>query len=127
MGAWGSGSFQNDSALNWVDRFLDNEGMSLIINKLEGIINYAGYIEVDAASAGIAASEIIAAIKGRPSEDFRDELKEFSQNAVINNEIELLAIRAVEKIFSKSELSELWGPSDSEEMKKDLINRIKTI
>ncbi len=98
MGAWGSGPFENDDALDWAQSFVEAEdGLSggqtdepgkidLIVGPLaiaaggmededdddaeDGETEGAGdYIETDLAAHAIAAAEVIAAVRGKSHPD----------------------------------------------------------
>jgi hypothetical protein len=65
MGAWGSGSFENDDAADWLA-----ELGSIVPDDLTQILVHAaenpGYIEAPASRIVVAAAEIIAALNGSP-------------------------------------------------------------
>lgn len=91
MGAWGAGSFDNDTAMDWAGTFVDaDEGMpeedddealtkeALIIGPLATLAESPEdeYIEADLASEAVAAGEIVAAIFGLPSADLLKAAKD---------------------------------------------------
>ena len=64
MGAWGHGSFENDTALDWLADF-EGEGADTVLVAIADIANADAEedIDVDRACVALAATEIIAALK----------------------------------------------------------------
>jgi hypothetical protein len=72
MGAWGSGSFENDAAYDWAGALSRKKGAAgpkYIRNSLSGIADAdeGEYIDSDDACEAVAAAEVVAAAAGRPS------------------------------------------------------------
>lgn len=119
MGAWGEKAFQNDSALDWVAD-LEEEGVGALHEILERVADssHDEYLDVDDASAAIAAAEIVAATvhgQGRLNHDAQAWLRE-NDSALGDDEMDL-ARRAVERVLGpSSELRELWdeGGADND-------------
>ena len=67
MGAWGTGPFMNDDALDWIEEFRI-EGVSAIDAVFTRVSEGAarGFIEAPEAEMTLAAAEIIAAAHGHP-------------------------------------------------------------
>lgn len=65
-GAWESGSFDNDDAMDWVATCARSSGTSAIGKTLEMSLESA-YLEAPEASEAIAAAEVVAAARGKPS------------------------------------------------------------
>jgi len=114
MGAWGRGPFENDSALDWVGELEESEDISILGDAFDAIPRAdEEYIEVDEASAAIAAAEVVAAMAGR------------SMATALPGEVQTWmagkpkpkpplikkAIRAVQRVLKSSELQELWEES----------------
>jgi hypothetical protein len=66
MGAWGTGSFENDDALDFLAE-LERKGQAAIERALDKVttLGAAEYLEAPEASAAIAASEVIVALRDR--------------------------------------------------------------
>jgi len=110
MGAWSSGSFENDDALDWVYE-LEESGIGAIRETLEGVIAQDGYLEASDACCAVAAAEVIAASLGKPPHgDLPDEVSEFLQSEpAIGVDLVELARTALGRVMSAdSELLELW-------------------
>lgn len=69
MGAWGSGSFENDDALDWLTDFCDDPDKGLIADALTTVaeMDDSEYLEAPDCCVAIAAAEIVAALKGAPN------------------------------------------------------------
>ena len=115
MGAWGSDGFSNDDALDWLQDFAESPTLEMLRDTLEHILSAdAEDLEAPDCSEAIAASEIIAALGGKPSAKIPDELKAWLQTGHGLNAQALrpLARRAMLAIEKESELQELWDESD---------------
>ena len=117
MGAWGSGSFENDDASDWIADFCDDPDKELISDALSTVAEMDAdeYLEAPDCSAGIAAAEVVAALKGAANPDLSDDAKECVAKLKIKAEPRMasLALKAVERIKTNSELKELWDESES--------------
>ncbi len=113
MGAWGHTAFANDSALDWLGDLTDGDP-SLVGAALDaaGDADAATYIEVDEASAALAAGELVSAALGKGEErlnpDAADWLAVEEHRAGAKAVGAARARRAVLRVFENSELRELW-------------------
>lgn len=113
MGTWGIDIFDNDAAMDWLYSFRNHPTKEELNSTLENIINNNTYIELDDGAAALAAAEIIAAIKGKKSNSYPEDLKIFSDlpvtEALTNN-----AIKAIDIICEseESELRQLWKETE---------------
>ena len=116
MGAWGSGSFENDDAADWLADFCDAPDKDSISRALSAVADVGAeeYLEAPDCSVGLAAAEVVAALKGAPNSDMPDEAKECVSKLKITAEPTMvsLASRVVERIKTNSELKELWDESE---------------
>ena len=68
MGAWGTGSFENDDAANWIA-----ELGTIVPDHLAQILvqaaDYPSYLEAPASRIAVAAAEVIAALNGSPAQE----------------------------------------------------------
>lgn len=116
MGCWGFGNFQNDDALDWVGELQNGAGFGAVTRVLQAELNGA-YIEAPDASESLAASEVVAALLGRPSADLPVEVARWvaenrGQDAAPYRERALNHLRAI--LSGHSELRELWKQSESD-------------
>src|SRR4051794_2230831 len=74
MGAWGSGSFENDDACDWVAD-LEENGPSAVREPLTTVADADEdeYLEAPDCSVAIAAAELIAASHDRAATDFPEQ------------------------------------------------------
>lgn len=111
MPGWGTGSFENEEAQNWLKQL-----RSLSLNDLQQIyssVDPAAYTEAPAASIVIAAAEVIAALKGAPPQPLPREIAEWVSKApTASSEVSELACQAVHRVRLNSELKDLWLEAD---------------
>ena len=115
MGAWGTGTFENDDAMDWIAILVDSDGTDALHEALTPLLDDdAGYLEAPECSAGLAAAETIAALAGRPAEGLPDEVKAWvaSHRGLGSAGLVALAHRAVHAVATASELKDLWADSD---------------
>ena len=74
MGAWGSGSFENDAALDWAASVQSIDDVREPFDRLNAV--GSGYVDADLASDVIAAAETVAMLMGRRSADFPEDLRQ---------------------------------------------------
>ena len=116
MGAWGPGNFENDTALDWLYDFGEND-FRLIDRTLAGVAAMieADELDADEASEVLAAAECVAAASGFPPHNPPEELAEWlTENSPIQVKPEFvtMARQAVARVLAKSELRALWLESD---------------
>jgi hypothetical protein len=71
MGAWDAGSFDNDDAADWLADFCDGPDGERITGALSTVaeMDAGEYLEAPECSVGLAAAEVVAALKGVPDPD----------------------------------------------------------
>ena len=108
MGAWGSGSFENDDALDYA-------GEIATVADLERALVVAGteYVEVTEACQVVVAAECVAAMRGYPSDGMPAELAE-RVHGFGKPSMELFdkARDNLSAVISRSELGDLWAEAD---------------
>lgn len=131
MGTWGVGSFENDDAMDWSYELHNGNDLSPILTVFSNISEGA-YLEAPDCSNALAAAEVVAALKGKPSKNLPDEIAtwiSFNKPSV-NNEIITNAKKIVTQIKLSSELKELWEESEDlakwENTVNDLILRLES-
>lgn len=114
MGAWGSGSFENDKALDWAAEVQSIEDVREPFERLKTL--GSDHADADLACEVVAAAETVAMLMGRKSPDFPEDLAE-RLSGEIDNDVYNQARSAVVQIMRNSELAELWqeGVEDSGE------------
>lgn len=117
MGTWGSDSFENDEALDWVGDFCDAPAKELVLNALSRVaeMDFFDCLEASVCNVGIAAAEVVAALKGAPNPNFPDEAMAcLSRRTIVaDSSLVHIALKAVERIKIDSELKEVWDESEN--------------
>jgi hypothetical protein len=114
MGARGSGSFENDTALDWAGSVRSLADVRKPFDRLKAVTdasdNGAAYsVESDLASELIAAAETVAMLMGRVIPDFPKDLRQRLAEAGKPDDLLFHQARnAVSHIVRTSELAELW-------------------
>jgi len=116
MGAWGVGAFENDTALDWLYDFGEND-FRLIDRTLAGIAAMieADELDVDEAQEALAAAECIAAAGGFPMAELPEDLAVWvaeNRPFSLKPDYVVMAKAAVLRVRTKSELRDLWEESD---------------
>ena len=114
MGAWGSGSFENDTAMDWAASVQSVDDVQRPFERLkEGTDAYDGegelVVDSDFACELLAAAETVAMMLGRRSHDFSDDLAQRLAGAGEPDSLLFHQARnAVLHVMRNSELAELW-------------------
>jgi hypothetical protein len=117
MGAWGVGSFENDDALGWVSELERAQDRSLLEKTLRGITELGeAYLEAPEACEAVAAAEVVAELNHAGTPDLPEAIVRWiNQHPIDRSGLTQLALSAVQRIRTNSELKELWDESDSKE------------
>jgi Domain of unknown function (DUF4259) len=112
MGAWGYNSFENDDASDWALELEETSDLASVASALEEVIENQGLVEAPEAARAIAAAEVISALNGHPSETLPPNIVSWA-NGKPQPSATLVdaAKRALDLIFTDSELRELWEES----------------
>jgi hypothetical protein len=116
MGAWGVGNFDNDDTTEWVDELEDSEDLSLIVATLETVTTLGDdYLEAPDCCRALAAAEVVASLKNASHAALPEKVKRWSEayRGTDGNQHAELALKAVERIKTESELKELFDESES--------------
>ncbi len=119
MGAWGAGSFENDTASDWAADLASGGGLDMVRDTLHtaAACPPGEYLESDEGAAALAAAEVVAAAKGRPltavamgSSGPHALAWAKAHPAAGKAELVALALDALDRVEgAESELSELWA------------------
>jgi len=132
MGTWGTGSFENDQALDWVAD-LDVEGASLLEECLS-VDDNVEYLDAGVGCDAIAAAEVVAALMGRPAGNLPEELTAWvagQRGKVDPDRFRSKALALLQAVLgAKSELNELWAENEEDcptwrAGVEDLIGRLR--
>jgi hypothetical protein len=115
-GAWAEGSFDNDDALDWAYACSTTKSVGPVRQALQRAIDEKVLHAPDGSSA-IAAAEVVAAAKGRPSSKLPPELAGWTKRQPPSTLVQMapLALRALMRVRDPkaSELRQLWDEGDS--------------
>lgn len=119
MGAWGSGSFENDTALDWLFELEESDDDAAIRSALDHAATLPETAELDSdyASCALAAAEVVAAARGIALDDLPDEVTAWVEERrdVVGEDLVALALQAVMRVQTNSELLELWQEAGDSE------------
>ena len=116
MGAWGTKTFENDTALDWLAEF-ESEGADALADTFQAVTDADSTDDIDAddACCALAAAEIIAAMKTsdetRLAEEARAALANYRDDIDLDHNAPLAA-RAATRVKTNSELHDLWEETD---------------
>ena len=114
MGAWGSGCFENDTALDWAGDVASAEDVRKPFEQLKRETDgHMGpgelVLDPDFACELLAAAECVATMMGRSGPDFPPDLAKRLANAgKPDNLLYHQARNAILHVLRCSELAELW-------------------
>ena len=133
-GAWGTGTFENDDALDFVWEIQDEDTPALLSSPFRYAFHSDGYIDAYLGARILVAAEAYAALKGNPSSQLPDDLASWLASKSWNPDKKLTktAEDAVKMVLDSdtSELARLWleSPDDHKEWVKgveDLLKRLR--
>lgn len=117
MGAWGHGTFDNDSAHDWLFDLKDGDA-SLVGEALDAVgeASAEDYIEVDEASAALVAGELVAAALGKGEDRLHPDAAAWlrAHKAAVAALGSARARQAVQRVYDASELRELWDENGAD-------------
>ena len=114
MGAWGAGSFENDTALDWAGSVISVAEVRRPVERLKAETDASPdgpgmVLDADFACELIAAAETVAMMMGRRIPDFPEELAAKLEGAGEVDELLFHQARnSVLHVLRFSELAELW-------------------
>lgn len=106
MGTWGAGSFENDTALDFIGELKSADAVSQVFSQM----SETAEADADGAAHAIACAELIAIAMGRPGADAPDVAIAFAEShrdALLD--LRSQAVRAVTTVSQNSELADLWA------------------
>lgn len=126
MGAFGTGSFDNDDALDWASELEETRGLKFLKKTLREVLDAGdGLLEAPVAALGIAAAEVVAGLNDAPGDDLPEEVENWIEEQRGRSEVDLspLALEVLERVKTKCELVDLWKKSpDYEAWNKGLAD-----
>ena len=113
MGAWGTGIFDNDDASDWVAELEESNTIHPVVSALQSAVA-EGYLEAPESCVALVAAEVVAGLKGHPVAGIPKEVASWirSHQLQVNDDLVRLAIKAIHRVETQSELLELWQESE---------------
>ena len=111
MGAWGTGSFENDEAVGWVAG-LDAITLDELMRLLGRAADDSGYLEAAPARIAVAAGEVVAALNGSAAAGAPAGIVAWERGCACTPELKAAALRALDRVRRSSELKDLWMEAD---------------
>jgi hypothetical protein len=109
LGAWGVGNFENDDAYDWLDELLEHDEAGEFIDDTLSLALEQIETEVRAVARGLAAAEVVAALRGKPAASLPDDLREWLDGQPpSDHESASLAEKFVRSVVTQSPLAGLW-------------------
>lgn len=129
MGAWGTGHFENDDAMDLIAEVQGPDDLDRVLRAVTE--SEEASIDASVASEAMAAADVVAAMMGRPADDCPEDLtKRLDALGAPASALVKLAQESVSRILMDSELVDLWAESDEVEAWNlsvtDLIARLDT-
>ncbi|MGB8775363.1 MAG: DUF4259 domain-containing protein [Terriglobales bacterium] len=130
MGGWGTGSFENDEAQNFLGRL-----NSVEVGVLKQMLAKAAdrdYMDAPESSVVIAVAEVVATARGNPPQAVPIQIAEWVSKieGAPSPEMSELARLAVYKVRTNSELKDLWleaeGLNEWSAVLRDLEERLSS-
>jgi hypothetical protein len=128
MGAWGIKNFENDDALDWILELEQAEDGSVLEETLKVVTEHGEeYLEAPEACRALAAAEVVAALNHAGPPDLPDEVQQWvSHHRLGNPMLTQLALSAIQRIKTNSELKELWDESASAPEWYEVVSNLET-
>ncbi len=117
MGTWGHGTFDGDTALDWLGEMIESEDRVAFLRRSIVDATADGYLELDDCVATLAAAEIVAAVLSGPRAGVPEDALELITEldvADVRPLAEPAARGAARVLKAESELNELWSESAEE-------------
>lgn len=115
MGAWGTGTFDDDAALDWLDELVaSNDALSFLRGSID---QPAGYLEYEACHAIACASEMILACNGSTRAELPEEAAAWlgANSGLQAQSLRSPAATALSRVLGEeSELNELWSENEDD-------------
>src|SRR3712207_5626147 len=114
MGAWGIGTFDNDTACDWSDGLERVQDLSLVKEALAKVAETSeDYLDSDVATQALAACEVIARLKGNwePRNSYTETVDRWVEThpLAVPNSLVTVAVSVIDRVLTPpSELLELW-------------------
>ena len=116
VGAWGTGNFENDDALDFAAQIAgSDDGADLLRSQLE-LAGAPGTLDAPASEASLVAAEMVAAARGAPGPGLPPALARWVEKEApaLGEDDVRLALAACDRVLADSELRELWAEDEQQ-------------
>lgn len=126
MGAWGSKTFENDDASDWLGGF-ESDGAPAVEAALNAVLELDAndYVQAAEAACALAAAEVVAAAKdgdvSRLPEEYHDAFREHREDI---SEYGKQAQRALSRVLRNSEIKDQWEEQGELETFQDEVREV---
>jgi Domain of unknown function (DUF4259) len=130
MATWDYHNFDNDAAADFAEDFRKSPNEAVLYEALATAAEEEGVIEAAEASQALAAAELVAAVIGKPAPDMPVGLLPATTqlDADGQDDLQELAIEAVEAVLRSSELQQRWAESENyaawQALQQNLLQRL---
>lgn len=132
MSAWGISNFENDTALDWIEKFIEKKDGGSLKSEVKDFVQNFDVEETSLMDCAqfLTVAEVLAGLLGSPSEDFPEELADWVEKKYTKIEQDLITktIDGVKLILKDSEAKEMYAGSGYEaswvKTQKELIKRL---
>lgn len=114
MSATGAKNFENDDAADWVYELTESNGTELLTEAFS-TVEQMDFADAPDCCIALAAAEVVAAAKGKPSSDLPDEIRTWlddQENIESFKKLDKRASKVTKKVQAKGELRDTWEESD---------------
>lgn len=122
-GAWGTGSFENDDALDWIGECTGSQGKAALAPTLEAALS-ADVVDAPEGAMVVAAAEVVAAARGKRSATLPRALSAWLERQPRAQIASLapLAHKALARVGQpgSSELAQLWSGQQAAKWKAQM-------
>jgi hypothetical protein len=130
MGAWGNGTFENDTACDFAANVAEGNGLEVLEQALDRVLaSETNYLEAPDAQEGLAAADIVARLNGSPGAQtgYTAEIDAWVERSKSTPSEALIekARRSITRVLAEpSELLELWQESGDFEVWKASVEEV---
>lgn len=128
MAAWGTKTFEEDTANDWIQELIDSEDPREFL--VESLSIDPGFIEADQAAAILAAGETLIALLDEPRVGVPGELVDWVGDNECEDVSDLpeIAVTSVAKVLGdESELRDIWSESEEFEEWQENVEQMREV
>lgn len=128
MAAWGTKTFEEDTANDWIQELIDSDDAREFL--IDSISIDSGFLEADQASAILATGETLIALLDEPRSSVPSELVDWAGDNECDDVSDLpeITLPAIDKVLTEdSELNNIWAESEDYEEWKENVEGMREI